>query len=885
MASILTPDQRLRVFVSSTLKEMLPEREAARDAITNLRLTPVMFELGARTHPPRELYRAYLAQSHIFLGVYGQSYGWVAPGEAVSGLEDEYLLSGALPKLIYVKAPAPEREGSLKEMLARIRDEDRVSYKTFATPAELQSLIENDLAMMLTEHFELALTSERVPEAVVAALPTPPTPLVGREQETEAVVDLLNRRSVRLVTLAGPGGVGKSRLALEVAARLGPTFKDGVRFVELASVTAPELVATTLAGKLGLRKTTGQPPLDDLKSYLRDKQLLLVLDNFEQVIEAAPLVAELLAAAPGVKALVTSRTVLRLSGEHGFTVPPLSLPEPGAAPVLESLKQSEAVSLFVQRAQAAKPSFELTDETAQAVAAICRRLDGLPLAIELAAARVRLLPPQALLARLGSGLELLTGGARDLPDRQRTLRSVIAWSFDLLKEDERTLFAQLGVFVGGFDLQAAEAIYSSNSGANGASTSDPSVASGKVLTIVEALGSLVDQNLVRQEEHDGEPRFGMLETLREYALERLQESANWRTAHDAHAIYYLGLAEAAEPELKGVRQPVWLERLEEEHGNLRAAMVRFLEGDQLELAVRLGWGVWMFWWFKSHLDEGARWFEEMLSKGSVLPTYSQARLLSAAGMQIFVRGDDSRAQALLERSLPLYQLAGDKPGVAIVTGVLGRLLTLRGDYARGEVLLEGSLNLYRELGDDWFLALILNFRGALFLSMGEPSQATLTFREGLQVSRRVGNTLPLLLSLYNLALSRHAEGELTEATALVEEGVSLSAAAGDDASLGCFFDELAALARLQNDPERAEHLEGAAEVRLKAAGSVWLHTFALHRTQHDSAEAKVPSPREQMAFKGARVEGRAMERGYAVTYALGKTSEHPREGATPVSTP
>jgi len=544
---IRTPDQRLRVFVSSTLEELAPERRAARDAIARLRLAPVLFELGARSHPARQLYRAYLAQSHVFVGLYWQRYGWVAPGEDVSGLEDEYLLAGALPKLIYVKAPAPEREPRLAALLARIRDDDRVSYKRFSTPAELRRLVEDDLSVLLSETFEVAQARNRVPDAASPAgtLPTPPTPLVDREREVDAASELLLGGSARLVTLTGPGGIGKSRLALAVAARVGPRFADGARFVDLAPIRAPDLVAATVAGALGLRESGSRPSLDDVAAYLRGKRLLLVLDNFEQVAEAAPLLAALLAAAPGVAALVTSRAALRLSGEHEVIVPPLSLPdlpEAGAgrgAEALEIVGRSAAVRLFVEWARAVNPGFALSEENAAAVAEICRRLDGLPLAIDLAAARVRLLPPQALLARLGSRLGAQPGGARDLPARQRTLRDAIAWSYDLLDAGDRALFARLGVFAGGFDLRAADTVR----GPDGA-TRGPSGAE-EPPDIVDALGALVDQSLVRQEERHGEPRFALLETIREYALERLREGADWREAHDRHAAHYLALAEAA----------------------------------------------------------------------------------------------------------------------------------------------------------------------------------------------------------------------------------------------------------------------------------------------------------------------------------------------------
>ena len=327
---IHTPDQRVRVFVSSTLQELAAERQAVRDAVTRLRLVPVMFELGARPHPPRPVYRAYLAQSQVFVGVYWQSYGWVAPGEQMSGLEDEYRLSAGLPRLIYVKSPAPDRDPRLTQLLARIKDEGEVSYQHFSEPAELQQLVENDLAVLLSERFEMTRPGAGgADEAPLAgAVPVPATPLLGREQEAAAVEDLVVGEGVRLVTLTGPGGVGKSRLMVEAARRLGPGFADGARFLDLASVSAADLVAAAIAAGLGLN-TSASRLITDLESYLRPRRLLLALDNFEQVMGAAPLLAELLGAAAGLVVLVTSRTVLRLRGEHEFPVPPLPVPPAG----------------------------------------------------------------------------------------------------------------------------------------------------------------------------------------------------------------------------------------------------------------------------------------------------------------------------------------------------------------------------------------------------------------------------------------------------------------------------------------------------------------------------------------------------------------------------
>ncbi|HEY2125561.1 MAG TPA: DUF4062 domain-containing protein, partial [Streptosporangiaceae bacterium] len=608
---IHTPDQRLRVFVSSTLQELAAERQAVRDAVTRLRLVPVMFELGARAHSPREVYRSYLAQSQIFVGVYWQSYGWVAPGEDVSGLEDEYRLSAGMPRLIYVKSPAPDRDPRLAEMLARIGHDDAVSYQHFSSPAELQRLVENDLAVLLSERF--AATQPQQQEAALAgALPVPATPLVDREEDTAAVVDLVSRQGARLIAFTGPGGVGKSRLAVQVAGQLSPGFRDGARFVDLASVPDPELVPGAIAAALGL-STPGGRPVTHLKSYLRRRQILLLLDNFEQVSGAAPLIAELLSAAPGLVVLFTSRTVLKLRGEQEFPVAPLPVPPDGPVGNPGRLQHYPSVRLFLERARAADPGFTLSSGNAQAVGQICRRLDGLPLAIELAAARVRLLPPRALLARLSDRVDVLSGGAPDLPERQRTLKNTLDWSFSLLSADEQALFARLGVFAGSFSLPAAEAVCHA------------------ARHVMDTLGSLVDSSLVRMETRDDEPRFRLLETVREYALERLRDSADWADAHDRHAAYFLARARPAEAELSGPEQLAWVDRLEARHDNLRAALSWLVDTGQLDRAVQLIWATWQFWWLRGHIGELTPYLEKILANGDDLAPHQRGRTMGAAG--------------------------------------------------------------------------------------------------------------------------------------------------------------------------------------------------------------------------------------------------------------
>ena len=511
------------------------------------------------------------------------------------------------------------------------------------------------------------IVTQRLPSPKSAPkhnLPPQLTSLVGRERDAAAVVKLLLRPEVRLLTLTGPAGVGKTRLALQVATDLVESFADGVFFVSLAPVRDTELVLSTVAQTLGLRTIVSQSFLDMLKRYLRDKHCLLLLDNFEHVVGAAPLLADLLEASPDLKVLVTSREVLRLRPEHQFSVPPLALPDRKRLPDDRALADVPAVNLFIQRAQATRSDFQLTPGNADAIAVICIRLDGLPLAIELAAARVKWLTPEALLAWLDRRLQLLTGGARDLPERQQTLRNTLKWSYDLLSAEEQRLFRQLAVFVGGCQLEAVEAV--------------SRTLGDDTIPIWHGVSSLIDKSLVQPMDQAGEgPRLIMLETLREYGLERLAAHGEEEATREAHAAYYLRLSEEAEQSPFGAEHTLWLQRLEREHDNLRAALRWSLEqgdtGHNMELALRLGGALTLFWIYHGHFSEGRTFLEQALTGSQGVRISVQAKALMAAARLAINQSDIDRAETFLEECLVLSRKLGDTTGIEDVLSLQGSI--------------------------------------------------------------------------------------------------------------------------------------------------------------------------------------------------------------------
>jgi predicted ATPase/class 3 adenylate cyclase len=641
-----------------------------------------------------------------------------------------------------------------------------------------------------------ALPSEFPPlktlESHTNNLPLQATPLVGREREVESVCGLLRSSETRLLTLLGPGGTGKTRVGLQVAAELADDFEDGVFFVPIAAITDPTLVAPTIARVLGLSEGGAQPLEELLEGYLRDRQTLLLLDNLEQVLEAAPIVERLLSNAPNLKILATSRIPLGLYGEYEFPVPPLSLPDPDSLPPLEYLTEYEAIRLFVERARAVRPDFSLTEENGPAVVEICERLDGLPLAIELAAARIKLLPPRVLLDRLGNRLKILTGGARNLPERQRTLRNAIAWSYGLLDEGEKLLFGRLGVFSGGATLEAMEAVCD---------------AEGDLPTdVFEGASSLLDKSLLRQEEGAaGEPRFVMLETIHEFANVKLEESGEAEAVRWAHAEYFLALAEEAEPMLWGAEDVAWLNRLEQEHNNMRAALSWAIAHESAELALRLSGALQWFWFAWGYYDEGRSWLEQALVKEDRASTAVRAKGLDAVGWLAHEQGDIDRATAAAEKGLKLSNEAGvGNVVVADLKHVLGETARQRGDYDLAMEFYDEGLKLYQEAGDRrgvaWSLGSLANAAG----DRGDHEQAKRLYEEGLVLSRRLGGARPLGAYLLSLGYEFLLEGNLERAAELNEEAEALFRKQGRRGDLRHVLPNLGWVALLQGDHERAE---------------------------------------------------------------------------------
>ncbi len=639
-------------------------------------------------------------------------------------------------------------------------------------------------------------------------LPIQLTSFIGRSKEIREVRQLL--ATERLLTLTGPGGSGKTRLALQVASEVLKDF-HGVFLVALAPITDEGLVTSTIAQTLGLHETPGRAIIDTLKEFLQSKSLLLLLDNFEQVISAAPLVSELLTACSKLKVLVTSREALRISGEHEYLVPPLSVPDLTQSPSLESLSQYASVDLFIQRARAVKPDFHITNETAPAVAEICHRLDGLPLAIELAAARVKLLTPRAMLERLEHRLEFLTGGGRDVPARQQTLRNAIAWSYDLLEENEQKLFRRMSVFVGGCTVEAVEV-----------------VAADSPHSILDELGSLLDKSLLRQVEGiRGEPRFVMLQLLREFGLEQLKASGKQEIIRHHHADFFLELAEQSEAGVERPEQIGWMDRMEQEHDNLRAALEWSKTADGMEeLCLRLATALGYFWEVRGHFSEGRERLSAILeTKIAQGRSPARTRLLARAAELAYRQSDYAATVALAGESLEICREIGDQQGVASALIKLGNAATEAGDYAAAAEHLEEALAIWRDLEDKHGIARALISLGWVSLRSGDHQQANVRLEEALALSRELGDARSVGFELSGLGEAALQQGDYGRAMRLLEESLELRRQLGNKWGVGVSLGTLGLVAIRQGDWDSAmarlrESLEVRQEIGDKG-GSAW----------------------------------------------------------------
>lgn len=818
---IRTPDQRIRVFVSSTLRELAAERAAVRTAIEGMQLAPVMFELGARPHPPRELYRSYLAQSDVFVGIYAESYGWVAPGEDVSGLEDEYLLAPPeMPKLIYIKK-SEHREERLNELIGRIRRDDTAAYLPFESPEQLREQVADDLAMLLAERFDASRSrtagevESDAPASLVARVPAPYTTTIGRADDLQRVRSLLEAGTDRVVSLVGPGGVGKSRLAIEVAHATEDLFPDGTYFVLLEGVLEPQLLLPTIAYTLGIRDN-GEAALDErISRALEGRRVLIVLDNFEQIVEVAPTLVRLYTVAPLARFLVTSRIVLRIRGEHVYEVGALRAPE-GAGPAsLDRARRSDAVALFVDRARAVQPHFALTEDNAAAVADICRRLEGLPLAIELAAAKVRVLDPGAIAQRLERSLPLLTAAVRDMPARHRTMQATIEWSVSLLTDAQRDMLEDLGVFATRFTFDAVEAVGRDRSWGG---------------QCMDALAVLVDASLVTQTEVDGRSVFSLLAIMREYAIGRLKARGEADVVRAAHADHYIELVGRVAPGLRGAGQADAVAELGLDLPNLRAAVRHLVYTNRLDDAGDFAWSLLIYWWIAGFFGEVRVWMLELLEKQEPISQHTRAVAWFFALWGEMWQHPSDGVVAGLGECVRLFTESGDEDAaaMALAARATARVQLPQPDADKAHAELTDAVTKLRAVGNGWAEAITEVSLGRLAWVRGTTPDALAHFDRATEIAT-AGQDLFTMSVAGNLrARLNFANGEVAVAEADYVHTLQLAIRLHYDEGLAYGLEGLCGVAAARGEAWRAGALSAAAGAIRHRIGVFDVEAFTVH---------------------------------------------------------
>lgn len=723
---IKTPDQRLRVFISSTLKELADERAAVSNSVKRLRLIPVMFELGARPHPPKDLYLAYLNQSDIFIGIYWQSYGWIAENEKISGIEDEYLASEKLPRLIYVKEPAPLRDDRLNDLLDAVRSTGKISYKSFSTPKELEKIVMDDLAIMISERFyaeESQVKKEQTSVKTHSNLPPQILPIIGREKDIQKITDLIKENQQHLITITGPGGIGKTRLAQSVAGSLTDYFDDGVYFVDLSEIKDENYIFHEIGTTLGIHLSNSEDHVNQIASFISSQKILMVLDNFEQLAASSAKISSLFKRCPHLTVIITSRNSLNMAIENEYSLPALSTPLESEE--FESISESPSVKLFLNKALTADSKFRLTEENCQEVAGICRLLEGIPLAIGLAAVKVRMFSAKMILERLSNKLSLLSGGSTDAPARHRTMKAAIEWSVELLNEDEKKLFLRLAVFSGGFDYNAVENICCEG-------FENPS----------DLIESLLIKYLIRKEmEIDGLPRYGMPALFLEYSKFLFRNSDEHDELKFKHAQYYLSRALAESKALSSHKVPGYWE---EDTANFIEAAYTFYCNKKYSELVNLIYSVWQLFWifdFDSDLESKIN-LSELLQYEDNLPEEISGKLLWLLGASALAKGEHDKAENLLSRARDILRITQNVRGYAWANHLITSIHAAKHQKETDKELLisfKESLRLFRESNDYWGECGVIQNTAALETVLGHYAKSLKLYDEFEKLANKTSN--------------------------------------------------------------------------------------------------------------------------------------------------